>query len=220
MDISHVPSVVWLVVALIALRVVGRPVIALLFGGAIGKAVAAKQPDNIHLVPADASAARNAGPLDEQARALVAEGFRDAGWFKVTEMPDVVIRLLAHEPEGWLASLYEHRLAGQWAELALRFPDGTRMSFTTMRATGLKSLPGFESMNMPGVTLATLLRAARNGRGKKDLTPLSCSASSAPGIFEAGYAEITALRKGQGISRSEVVAVSLRPPVAKDKKAA
>ena len=216
----HVPFIVWLAVALVALRFLLRPLLAGLYGKQIGASVLAKQPVAIHLQPADAGAARRPAELESLAQRFTREGFSDAGWFTVPEMPDIVLRLLAHEPEGWLAAIYDHKQRVPWLELNMRFPDGTRMACVNVASTGLAPLPGADVHYMPGVSPGMLLRAGRIARAKRDLTPLTVSASTAPRVFEEGYAQLAARRRQKGISRAEVVMVTVRRPFAKGNKAA
>ena len=216
----HVPAIVWLGVALLAARLVLRPVLALVHGKQIGAQVLARQPDAIHLVPAARSAALKPDVLEAGAQVLVQEGFTDAGWFTVPEIPDVTLRMLANEAEGLHATLYEHRRAGHWTEIGARYPDGTRTSWTSMRATGLGSLPNVTVTHLEGATPGAVLRAARAGREHAALTPLVVNAAQAPRVFEAGYADLVAARKAQGISRAEVAAVAARPSRVKGKRVA
>ena len=215
-----IPAAVWILLALVVARLALRPVLALVFGKRIGAAVLAKQPATIHLQPASESAALVPAAIEADAQALMQEGFADVGWFTVPELPEVTLRLLAHEPEGWLGTVYEHRRAGRWVEINARFPDGSRTSFNNLRATGLSQLPGVKTTRVAGRSAANVLEAARASRASGDLTPLAVGASTAVRVFEEGYAALTALRREQGISRAEVAAVSVRRPLGRGKRAA
>ncbi len=210
----HVPVIAWWALGLVALRLAWRPVVALVLGRRIGASALARQPDAIHLRPASLDAARHGLAMEAAARTLMQQGFSDAGWFDIAELPGFTLRLLAHEPEGWLATVYGHPKAGQWVEIGARYPDGSRSSFTSSRASGLASLPGVHVTHMPGASVGAVLAIARKARVKVDTTPMPVSASNAPQVFEEGYAAIIALRKAQGLSRAEVAAVALRGPVA------
>ena len=72
-----------------------RPLIARVFAGPIGREALSRQPDQIHLSQAGAQAWKNAGSANALAEPLLRIGFKDAGTYRVQEMPDVVIRLLA-----------------------------------------------------------------------------------------------------------------------------
>jgi hypothetical protein len=210
----HVPVFVWLLAALVLVRFAIRPLIALIRGNAIGAAVVARQPDEIHLEPSDESAARRTSDIAFAVVTLQREGFFDAGWFTVPELPDFTLRMLVHEPEGLLATIYDHQRSGQvWVEVGMRFPDGNRLSYNNRPASGLAPLPGVEVRHMAGAPVETLLRAVRAGRLKRPVPPLPVSVTQAPRIFEEGYALLVAARKRQGISRAEVVAVAMRPPI-------
>jgi hypothetical protein len=216
----QVPLIVWLAVALVALRFAMRPLLALVYGGRIGARVVAKQPGQVHLEAADAGAARRPAEMETAARAFATDGFADAGWFTIPELPDIVLRLMVHEGEGWLACLYDHRLAGIWLEVNMRFTDSSRIAFVNTAATGLDPLPGADVRHMPGASPGTIVRTARAARAKRDQEHEPVSVSQAPRIFEEGYARLAAQRKAKGVSRREVLAVSLRPPMSKRGKAA
>ena len=207
------PSFGWVVVLLV-LWILRRPLIALVAGAAIGKQVLAQQPDTIHLVPAPGPDPRHAATVDTHATTLLAGGFADAGAFTVPEMPELWLRLLAHESEGWLATVYVHRRAGCWLEVNARFPDDTRIAFINHPGTGIASLPGQTIRHMGGASAGQVLRTARASLAKQEMPALPIEARQAPRVFEEGYARLAALRKQQGISTAEVVAVSLRKPIA------
>lgn len=213
-------TILVLVGVLLVLRFALRPLIAIVLGKSIGMRVLAKQPDTIRLVPAGPSASSKPEAIESQAQTLMSEGFSDAGWFTVAEMPQVVLRLLAHEGEGWLSSIYEHKQAGRWLEINARFPDGSRATFHNMRSTGLAPLPGTSVTRLVGAPASAVLRAARKARETFTMTPLSVSASTVVKTFEDGYATLTAQRKAQGISRAEVVGVAVRPSLVKKDRAA
>ena len=216
----HVPVIVWWVIAFIAVRAAIRPLVAFVMGGRIGAAVAAKQPDTIHLEPASRGAFRQADAIDRKAQVLMQAGFSDAGAFTVPELPGFTLRMLANEAEGLLANLYEHRVAGLWVEINARFPDGSRACWVNSKVTGLAQLPNMRVHYMTGASVEAVLAAARKGIAKIPLTPLSLNAATAPRVFEEGYAAITAARKAQGVSRREVVEIAVRRPFPKDKDAA
>jgi hypothetical protein len=213
--------IAWLGLALLLLPLVLRPVLALVYGRRIGEKVLAAQQPVLHLAPTSASAALRPDAIESLARRLQMEGFADAGWFTADGMPEIALRMLAHEPEGWLAILYEHRRArAPWVEINARFPDGSRLAFSDQAATGLAPLPGVEHHHMAGASPEAMLRAARAALAKRDMTPNTVSASTAARIFEEGYARLVELRRQQGISRAEVAAIAMRGPRVKRGKVA
>jgi hypothetical protein len=207
----HVPTFLWWIAGLLLLRVLARPILALAFGKQLGAAVAARIPDTVTLQPAGPTAAKECVAIEADAMALMQYGFSDAGWFTMSGMPGVAVRLLACEAEGWLGMLYEHPKAGRWAEFGMRFPDGSRASFSSARATGLSGLANVHSVHMAGAPVSSLLAAARKWAAKAGQTPLPLNAAQAPTVFEEGYAWFVAQRKAKGISRSDVANVAIRP---------
>ena len=73
---------------------------------------------------------------------------------------------------------------------------------------------------MAGASPEAMLSAARAARAKRDMTPSTVGASTAARVFEEGYAYLVELRRQQGISRSEVAAVAMRPQRVKPGKVA
>jgi hypothetical protein len=203
------PLMLMLLGAFVAMMLI-RPAVAFILGRSIGRKVLAGQPDRIQLLPASPSLSRHEQQLDQEADALVREGFRDAGWFTVVELQGVVLRMLAHEGEQWLAVLYDHPSAGTWCELIQVFADGTRRSFTSSRPTGLVPTPGRQVTHFPGFPAAQVLQRAR--LAPPTTTPVPMTAAGAAAAYEQGFAEVMAARKAQGISRKEVVRVAMKPP--------
>jgi hypothetical protein len=181
-------------------------VIAAVGGKWIGAEVLAAQPDAIRLVEpqgesrSDAAAMRR--PIDELARL----GFRDAGLHAIAEMPGVLVHLLAHPDEGFYGAVYHHPQAGVWFDVCLRCQDGSSITWTTSKPTGLDPRPGHPMVNLPGQSPAAVFEKARTTRPRRPLTP--ASTNQAVTIFEQAYAESTAWRKGKGIGTAEVIKVA------------
>ena len=192
--------------ALVALWLL-RPLIATVFGKSVGKAALAQQPDQIHLVPTDPGRWGNGIP-DGIAAQMVHRGFEEAGAFTITEMPGVVVRLLAHSGESLYASIYVHPRAGVWFDYVSRFKNGTVTTFTTCAPTGLEQRPGFVMEHAPGASPLGLLDRVIEERGKGALKPVE--AQTAVRDFQQAYAEHIAWVKGRGVSRSEVARQAIK----------
>ena len=78
----------------------------------VGKTALAKQPDEIHLQRVENHAWRNAGAIAALEAPLAVKGFTVTGTYKIPEMPPLVLRLLAKNPEASYACIYEHASAG------------------------------------------------------------------------------------------------------------
>jgi hypothetical protein len=131
-----------------------RLVIAAVAGKQIGAAALAKQPDRISLQRTGTNQWKHAAAPGTIVAALTPRGFEDAGVYTIPEMPGMVVQLLADSVHGLYAAIYEHPQAGSWLELFSRFQDGTSITFSTLRATGLKPRPGHRASTRRGEPLA------------------------------------------------------------------
>jgi hypothetical protein len=188
----------------VLLRLVGGWV-----GRAVGQAALAQQPDAIHLASVDPDSWLDRDAAHALAAGFREHGFADAGTFKVVEMHGVRVQLLAHEAGGMLAAVYEHPQVGQWFDVVARYGDGTSITFTTSRPTGLDPRPGHPVIHAPGETSPrALVERAGWERPPGPLAP--ASAADVVRLFEQAYADATAWRKHRGISAHEVAQVAMR----------
>ena len=65
-------------------------------GRTIGKIALAQQPDRLHLDPVSADSWSDFETASDLGRPFTQQGFESAGTFRVTEMPGVIVQLLAH----------------------------------------------------------------------------------------------------------------------------
>ena len=177
-------------------------------GEAIGRRALEKQPDQIHLTNASSSAWRKPDLAVGLTRSLIEMGFEDAGAYTVPEMPGLVLRLMVQTRECHMGIVYEHPKAGTWIELVTRYADGTSASFSSMRPTGLRPLPGHRIVNAAGASPETLHARSLEERPKGVLKPVT--RFYVQRMFEEGYAESIAERKRIGVSVSEVAEVARR----------
>jgi len=183
-------------------------VIAAVAGKQIGAKALAQQPDRIHLQRGGPSAWKNAAAPRKTVDAFASRGFADAGVHTIAEMPGVVVQLLAHPGDGFLAAVYEHPQAGTWFDLVSRFQDGTSVTYSTSRSTALKPRPGHPTVNLPGGEPLAVLDKALAQRPRRPLT--AAIPDEAVRVFEQSYADSTAYRKQEGISTKEVLGTAAR----------
>jgi hypothetical protein len=201
---------VLVVLALLALL----PIIARLFAAAvvhtlsatIGNQALAQQPDEIHLVPAGPQSWNNAASADALADPLLGCGFEDAGIHRVQEMPGMLIRLLVKPDEALFAVVYEHPRVGVWLDVATRYRDGTGITFSTAKQTGLNQRPGYPIVNAPAASPLGLCERARTERPSGAFQQITIE--TAARTFEASYADSIAWRKARGITAVEVANVA------------
>jgi hypothetical protein len=175
-------------------------------GRAIGKAALNAQPDTLTLDPTEGPPAR------PEARAalesLQRRGFAVAGSYAIAEMGRMPIHFLVKPDEGAIGVVYEHPKVGVWCDIACRYATGASFTITSAKAGGgLESRPGHTTVRVPGLTPAALhLRFARE---RPAGTPNVVQPADAARVFADAYADDTAWRKGRGISKEEVRAVSV-----------
>src|SRR5881296_2675516 len=101
-------SIAILVAAIVVLSI-GRkllgPLIAGIFSGAIGREALNRQPDRISLTQAGPQAWSNPASANAIAEPLLGLGFKDAGTFRIQEMPEVVVRLMAKPDESFYSAV-------------------------------------------------------------------------------------------------------------------
>ena len=178
-------------------------VVALVAGRQIGAEALAAQPDTIRLVEPRSDARSDAARIRRTVDDLGRLGFRDAGLHAIDEMPGILVHLMAHPDEGFYAAVYHHPQAGGWFDVVSRFQDGTSITWTTSKPTGLVPRPGHPMMNLQGQNAAAVMEKARATRPRRPVTP--ANAAQAVTVFEQAYAESMAWRKNKGISTAEVV---------------
>src|SRR5262245_1663878 len=176
--------------ALVALRLLSpvlRLLVAGIFGKSIGSHALAQQPDTIHLTKTDSSAWKNRAAAGSIGGGLRPCGFQDSGTYAISEMPGVIVRLLANPQDSFYAAIYEHPKVGVWFEVVSRYQDGTSATFTTSKPTGLEPRPGHLMVNITRATPMELYTRACADRPKGALLP--ASVENAVRDFESGYAE-------------------------------
>lgn len=204
-------AILWLVGALVVLWLAGpiiRFVLAVTMGKTIGKLALAQQPDAIHLSEADDGVWSDAEKVGGLAHGLTTLGFENGGTWKVSEMPGLTVRLMAHPVEHAFAVVYEHPQAGVWFDVGWRYEDGTSGTWTTCRPTGLDPRPGHSIAHAQGSTPAALFERAKKERSPQAIRPLWIPELRQ--VFEEAYADSTAWRKKQGLSRTEVVRAGMQ----------
>lgn len=187
----------WLLV-----RGIGR-----VFAGAVGEEALRKQPQTIHLVPANASW-KDAATADAAVKTFLSLGFEDAGRYQIQEMPGLLVQLLAQPYESMIAVVYEHPQAGRWMDVASRYQDDRSVTFTTSKPTGMDGRPGHAMIHAPGLSPRALFTKAQSERPGGTMRP--ASADAAVRDFENAYAESMAWRTGKGVSVEEVAEVARR----------
>jgi hypothetical protein len=206
--IVNLATIVWIVIALIALSSLSRLLFAAMFGKSIGKAALARQPDAIHLEPIEPARFRYAARVESLAAEFQGAGFESAGAFAIPEMPGVCVHLLAHRADSMAGAIYDHPAVGVFYDVYSRYVDGGACTYTTARATGLDPRPKTQTVNAPGAEPLALIERARRERPPYGLK--GCSTSIIAAEFTAAYAENMAWLKQRGISTREVVEVAKR----------
>lgn len=199
-----------ILVGLMVLRRLVPFLLARLVGGVVGRAIGehalSQQPDTIHLQKAAPNAWRNPGAVQPFTSQLAQRGFHDAGVHHVAEMPGLTLQLLVKSDEGLVAAIYEHPKAGHWLDLAARYQDGTSVTFSTSRPTGLNDRPGHPIHNHPEMDASSLYACAHQQMPRRPLAPVT--PYTAGRVFEQAYTEAMTYRKRKGVSAREVANVA------------
>jgi hypothetical protein len=117
-------------------------------------------------------------------------------------MPEVFVKFLLLEKERVAAANYEHPQVGTWIDLFSHYIDGTGVTYTTARPTGLDERPGAKTILAPGSPSAVLYRRMISERPAGGLEEIT--AANVVRRFEDVYAGSTAWRKNKGFSAEEV----------------
>ena len=125
-------------------------VIAVVAGRAIGAEALAAQPDTIRLVEPLGDSRSDAAGMRRTVDDLSRLGFRDAGLHAIPEMPGILVHLMAQPDEGFYGVVYHHPQAGVWFDVVSRFQDGTSITWTTCKPTGLVARPATRWSTSPG----------------------------------------------------------------------
>jgi hypothetical protein len=146
------------------------------------------QPPRIHVTPLEDVEWNDAEAIKKLTRPLRKAGFADAGTFTIEEYGDIKMQAFAHPEEQVYAVVYEHPDMGSWFDLVCRYADGTLLTYTSAKPTGLDQAPGrntrrFEPGSNPGEAYQALLRE----RPAEGLQPTPAD-KLAPSIEQA-YAE-------------------------------
>src|SRR5262249_51385572 len=145
--IMNYGTIALIAVAIFLLTPLSRIVLAALFGGSIGKAALARQPDTIHLKPTGASQLRHAERVEAVATEYRQRGFEVVGTFAIPEMPGVCVQLLAHSADSMYGAIYDHPQVGVFYDVVSRYIDGSAWTHTTARATGIEHRPNTRMVN-------------------------------------------------------------------------
>ena len=159
----------------------------------LGPAALAQLPDRIHLARTEFNELAFLDRVRAAREGLVAEGFADAGAFRIDELPGVCVVLMANPGARMTAAVYDHERAGVWVEAVSRYDDGYRCTHTTLEGDGLGTRPGNTLVALPGVSLAELLARARADRPAEG--QVAVGRHEAATEFEEDYAEWIAARK-------------------------
>ncbi len=186
-------------IALLALSL--RGLAGALIVRSVARMALAAQPDTITLVP-------QVSPRweDESCRQALADqmregGFTLAGWFTVTELPEVKVALFAHETNAIHAASYEHPVVGRWSECVSFYDDGTSFVCVGHTPFGSGARPGVSVHYHPALDASAIWRRLLEDRPTAGLVPADADESAAR--FREFYALDMAHRKQRGVHDHE-----------------
>jgi hypothetical protein len=168
----------------------------------VGSRAVAKQPDLIHLTPKPGHPWTNGSAVDALAAPLPSLGFSEAGTYGIQEMTGLFLRLLVQSDQRIAACIYEHPKAGTWVDFFSHYKDGTGVTYTTARPTGLDQRPGAQTVHAPGVGSEALYQQMLRERPAGELEEMT--PANVVERFVEAYTRATAWRKNKGVSAEEV----------------
>lgn len=160
----------------------------------LGAAAVSRLPDRVHLSRTEFNELQFLDRVRAAREGLAAEGFADAGAYRIDELPGIGVVLMANPAQRMTAAIYDHERAGVWVEVVSRFEDGRRWTHTTLAGNGPGARPGNMLVALPGVSLAELLARARADRPAEGQVEIGRHEVATE--FEEDYAEWIAAHKG------------------------
>jgi hypothetical protein len=179
---------------------------------AIGDAGIRNTPDQITLMEELPGQWSRPDEVHARSQALRRCGLAEVGDYAIEEMPGVRVRLLAYEAERIIGVVYEHPQVGHWIDLVTRYADGTSITFTTSKPSGMDRRPGHDGVNVPGATPEQLFQRFIRERPRGPMKPVSAHLVATD--FMRAYAEEMTWRKQRGATPEEVARVARNPPAA------
>jgi len=154
-------------------------------------------PEHLTLVPLDASF--TAGPeIVGVCDGLARVGFEDAGDYSVEGLPDTCFHMLVHPGHSLYAMVGCH--GGEtWVEMWCAYPDGRRVTYTTLPGRGFAGRPGTTVVRMAGASPLELFASICWERPMGVFLPVD--ARLAASDFEKAYALWAAWRHAQDPAR-------------------
>jgi hypothetical protein len=168
----------------------------------VGSRAVAKQADQIHLTPRPGHPWTNGAAVDALTAPLPALGFSEAGTYGIQEMAGLFLKLLVQSDQRIAACIYEHPKVGTWIDFFSQYKDGTGITYTTARPTGLDQRPGAKTVHAPGTGAEALYHQMCRERPAGELEEMT--PANVVSRFEDAYARATAWRKNKGVSGEEV----------------
>jgi hypothetical protein len=170
----------------------------------IGKVALSKQPDQIHL-NRTSDTWKNADAARKLTSPLMQRGFVEAGAFRISEMPDILVAFLINEEKNIYACVYEHPKVGNWMELVTRYQDGGGATFTMQPDRGVTHRPQDVVVHCQEASPDALLDRALRERSSRPMIALDAGGLATR--FANAWAEQVAWKKKEGPSADEVARV-------------
>ncbi len=164
------------------------------------------QPARIHLVRDRDLEWAHRAQVAARVRDLRRVGYETITSFRIAEIEGLHLVGLAHRQAGYLAVVYEHRLAGVWCNLVAVYESGETLTVSNARqGRTLEPMPGHEKHLLRGASVAALYKSfKRHLRGSPRLRIV-------PGnfvqVFEDAYAREVAWRAAPAAEMPPAAAV-------------
>ena len=161
-----------------------------------------KTPNRIHLARQDQLDWAKESAVKATLEPLQKLGFAPVGFFTLQEMPGVQFVALTHSAHNAYAVIYEHPVAGVWADIYTRYAEGqplTVCTYSNVHHPGSNQLdtpPFRKSVKIPGLAIESLFERFINERPAYVFDPVQPENFAA--LFEKAYADEMDWRNSRG----------------------
>lgn len=163
---------------------------------------ASNAPQCIHLERCDNPAWNNGGKVQSTLEPLKRLGFVPVGNFEVKETPGLQLVALTHPAHQAYAVVYEHPVAGVWADIYSRYAEGQPLkgcTYSNMHHPGSNQVdvqPNRKSVKVPNLEIDALFQRFIHERPAYELEPVQPERFVE--LFESAYADEMEWRKSRG----------------------
>ena len=162
----------------------------------------ANTPMTIHLVKRGAIEWNHPDDAKKMIEPLIKFGFTPIGDFEIREMAGTKLVALSHAGNNSYAVVYEHPIAGTWADIYCRYKEGQELkgcTYSNVHHAGAGQVdvqPNRKSVKIPNLDIDSLFQRFINERPAYELEAVDPDNFAT--LFEKSYADEMLWRKSRG----------------------